>query len=149
MALELEHWEGERISALISSLSSEMKKPRILVLRCQWSTFPPLDEEFDSNVRVIDLPCAARVDPLQILEAFRSGIDGVLIAACPEEDCKSKTGSKEARRLTTALKKTLSQIGFEERLHFCSVAPRYPETFYEELQQFKRRIESDCSKEAS
>jgi coenzyme F420-reducing hydrogenase delta subunit/ferredoxin len=149
MALELEHWEGERISALISSLSSEMKKPRILVLRCQWSTFPPLDEEFDSNVRVIDLPCAARVDPLHILEAFRSGIDGVLIAACPEEDCKSKTGSKEAQRLTTALKKTLSQIGFEERLHFCSVAPRYPETFYEELQQFKRRIESDCSKEAS
>ncbi len=149
MALELEHWEGERISALISSLSSEMKKPRILVLRCQWSTFPPLDEEFDSNVRVIDLPCAARADPLQILEAFRSGIDGVLIAACPEEDCKSKTGSKEAQRLTTALKKTLSQIGFDERLHFCSVAPRYPETFYEELQQFKRRIESDCSKEAS
>jgi coenzyme F420-reducing hydrogenase delta subunit len=81
------------------------------------------------------------------MEAFQNGIDGVLIAACPEEDCKSQTGSKEARRSTTALKKTLSQIGLEERLHFCSISPRYPEAFNEELKQFKVRIESACSKE--
>ena len=142
MALELDHWEGERISALISRLSLEMEKPKILVLRCQWSSFPSLDEELISNVRIIDLPCAASVDPLYIVEAFRQGIDGILIAACPEEDCRSKTGSKEAQRLTTALKKTLSQIGLGERLHFCSVAPRYPESFHEELQQFMKRIES-------
>ncbi len=146
-ALDLEHWEGDRISTLISKLSSEMKRPKILVLRCQWSAFPSLDEELDSSVRVIDLPCAARVDPLHIMEAFRQGIDGILIAACPEEDCKSKTGSKEAHRLTTALENTLSQIGFEERLSFCSVAPRYPESFCQELQRFKRKIESVCSKE--
>ena len=146
-ALDLDHWEEDRISALISKLSSEMKTPKIMVLRCQWSTFPPLGEEFDSNVRVIDLPCAARVDPLHILEAFQNGIDGILIAACPEEDCRSKTGSKEAKRSTAALKKILSQIGLADRLHFCSVAPRYPDTFREELQQFKERIESDCSKE--
>ncbi|MGB6872811.1 MAG: hydrogenase iron-sulfur subunit [Dehalococcoidia bacterium] len=146
-ALDLEHWEEDRISALLSELPKEKKKPNILVLRCQWSVFPKLDEEFDSNVHVIDMPCAARVDPLHIVEAFRQGIDGILIAACPEEDCKSKTGSKEARRATTALKKVLSQIGFEERLHFCSVAPRYPESFYEELRQFKVRIENTCAKE--
>lgn len=146
-ALDLEHWEEDRISALIFELPKEKKKPNILVLRCQWSVFPRLDEEFDSNVHVIDMPCAARVDPLHIVEAFRQGIDGILIAACPEEDCKSKTGSKEARRATTALKKTLSQIGLEERLHFCSVAPRYPESFYEELRQFKVRIENTCAKE--
>jgi hypothetical protein len=27
------------------------------------------------------------------------------------------------------------------------VAPRYPESFYEELRQFKKRIGSTCSKE--
>ena len=148
MALELENWEGERISASISRLSLEMTKPKILVFRCQWSVFPSLDEKLNSDVRVIDLPCAARVDPLHILEAFQNGIDGILIAACPEEDCKSKTGSKESQRLITALRKTLSQIGLEERLHFCSVAPRYPETFYAELQQFKERIETSYSKKA-
>jgi len=146
-ALDLEHWEENRISALISELSKEKEKANILVLRCQWSIFPTFDEEFDSNIHIMDMPCAARVDPLHILEAFRQGIDGILIAACPEEDCKSKTGSKEAKRSATALKRTLSQIGLEERLHFCSVAPRYPEAFREELKQFKVRIESACSKE--
>jgi len=81
------------------------------------------------------------------MEAFRNGIDGVLIAACHEEDCRSKSGSKEARRLITALKNNLSQIGFEERLHFCSVAPRYPESFREELRLFEERIESAISQE--
>ena len=93
------------------------------------------------------MPCAGRIDPLHIMEAFRQGIDGVLIAACHEEDCRSKRGSKEAQRLTSALKKTLSQIGYEERLHFCSVAPRYPESFREELRLFKERIESTYSQE--
>jgi len=147
MALELESWEGERISTLVSRLSAEMERPKILVFRCQWSAFPSLDGELASNVRAIDLPCAARVDPLHILEAFQSGVDGVLIAACPEEDCRAKTGSKEAQRSIAKLGKVLSQIDFEERLHFCSVAPRYPETYYEELKQFKEKIES-CSKEA-
>ena len=147
-ALDLEHWEQERISALISELAKEKGKASILVMRCQWSVFPELDEEFDSNVHVIDVPCAGRVDRLHIVEALQNGIEGILIAACPEEDCKSKSGSKEAQRSITALKKTLSQIGLEERLHFCSVAPRYPEAFREELNQFKVRIENACSKEA-
>lgn len=147
LALDLEHWEEDRILTLISSLSKEKTRPNILVMRCQWAVFSELSEEFDSNVNIIDMPCAGRIDPLHIMEAFRQGIDGIMIAACHEEDCKSKRGSEEARRLTTALKKTLSQIGFEERLHFCSVAPRYPESFREELRLFKERIESTSSQE--
>jgi coenzyme F420-reducing hydrogenase delta subunit len=147
LALDLEHWEGERISTLISKFSREPNRPKILVMRCQWAVFPGFDEKLDSNVHVIDMPCAGRVDPLHILQAFQQGMDGVLIAACHEDDCKSKKGSKEAQRLTTGLKKTLGQIGLEERLHFCTVAPRYPESFREELQQFKERIESACSQE--
>jgi len=147
MALELENWERERISALISKLSSEMEKPKILVFRCQWSVFPPLDGELAQNVGIIDLPCAARVDTLHLLESFQKGIDGVLIAACPEEDCKLETGSREAQRSVVALKKRLSQIGFEDKLHFCSVAPRYPENFERELQQFKEAVGAGYSKE--
>ncbi len=142
MALELENWEGERISALIPKLSSEMTKPKVLVFRCQWAIFPALDEELASNVRAIDLPCAARVDTLHILEAFHNDIDGVLIVACPEEDCKQEKTSKEAEHSITQLKKKLSQIGLEDRLHFCFAAPRYPESFIYELEQFRERIEA-------
>jgi len=146
-ALELENWERERISSLISKLSLEMEKPKVLVFRCQWAVFPSFDEDFSSHVRAIDLPCAARVDMLHILEAFQSGIDGVLIAACPEDDCKQeKKGSKEAQHQVTVLKERLSQIGLGDRVHFCFVAPRYPEVFAGELRQFTEGIEADFLK---
>jgi coenzyme F420-reducing hydrogenase delta subunit len=51
--------------------------------------------------------------------------------------------------LMTALSKTLGQIGFEERLRFCSVSPRYADAFKEELREFKARIESDYAKEGT
>jgi len=147
MALEMENWEREHISALITKAASETEKPKILVFRCQWTVLPPLDRKFAPNVGVIDLPCAARVETLHLLEALQKGIDGVLIAACPEEDCHRQTGSKEAQRSVAALRERLSQIGFQDRLHFCTVAPRYPEEFNRELEQFRKRIEAIYSKE--
>ena len=145
LALELENWERERISNLISKLLAEMEPPQILVFRCQWAVFPPLDGEFGPNIRAIDLPCSARVDTLHILEAFQKGADGVLIAACAEEDCKQEKASGRAQHLVAALGERLKQIGFQDRLHFCSVAPRYDEGFDKELRQFSQRIE-DISK---
>ena len=149
IALDLENWERERISTLISKLSWEVEQPKILVFRCQWAVFPPLDGgESAPNIRSIDLPCVARVDTFHILKAFQDGIDGVLIAACSEEDCKQEGASGKAQHSIAALGERLSQIGFQDRLHFCTVAPRYPEEFDRELQQFGEKIEAICSKES-
>ncbi len=148
LALELENWEGETISTLLSKLSSEMKPPEILVFRCQWAVFPLLNGGSAQNACFIDLPCASRVDILHILEAFRRGVSGVLIAACSEEDCKQEKASGKARHSVTKLKERLTQIGLQERLHFCTVAPRYPERFDRELEQFSKKIEAIQSKES-
>jgi len=145
IALDLDNWERERISTLVSRLVAEMKSPKVLVFRCQWAVFPPLDGQFGPNVRAIDLPCAARVDTFHILEAFQKGVGGVLIAACSEEDCKQEKASGKASHSITVLKERLKQIGLQDRLHFCSVAPRYPEQWDKELQQFSQRIK-DISK---
>jgi len=140
-ALDLENWEKESISALISRLASGMQSPSILVFRCQWAVFPSLNgAELPTNVRCIDLPCASRVDILHILEAFQKGIDGVLIAACSEEDCKQERGSGKAQHSVEMLRKSLGQLGLQDRLHFCSVAPRNPEGFTRELEQFSQRV---------
>ena len=147
MALELENWERERISTLISTLSAEMEKPKILVFCCQWAVFPPLDKAFTPNIRTIDLPCAARVDTFHILQAFQKGVDGVLVAACSEEDCHRGSGSRESQRSVAVLGERLSQIGLQDKLHFCTVAPRYPEGFDRELKQFNQKIEAICAKE--
>lgn len=147
IALDLENWEKERISTLITKLTSEMESPKILVFRCQWAVFPPLNGELSPNIRFIDLPCAARVDNFHILEAFQKGIDGILIAACSEEDCKQERVSGKSQRSIANLSKRLSQIGFQDRLHFCTVAPRHPEELDRELEQFGQKINAIGSKE--
>ena len=144
LALDLENWERERISVLLSKLAAEMKTPNILIFRCQWAVFSSLDNsgELAPNIRVIDLPCASRIDTSHILEAFQNGIDGVLIAACAEEDCKQEKASGKAQHSVAALGERLSQIGLQERLHFCTVAPRYPDEFDRQLQEFSQKIEA-------
>jgi len=140
-ALELENWERERISALIPRLLAEMKPPRLLVFRCQWAAFPPLDGKLSPNIRVIDLPCAARVDPIHILDALQKGADGILVVACSEDDCKQEKAGGKAQRLVTKLNERLSQIGFQDRLYFCSIAPRHYDEFDKQLGQFSQKIE--------
>ena len=142
LALELENWEKDRISTLISRLSSEMERPKILIFRCQWAVFPPLNGEFAPNIGTIDLPCAARVDAFHILEAFQKGIDGVLIAACSEEDCKQERTSGKTQHWVAKLTDRLSQIGLGDRLHFCTVSPRYPEDFDKQLEEFSQKIDA-------
>ena len=149
LAIELEHWERKRISTLVSQLAAEMKPPRILLFRCLWAIAPPLNGEFSPNVRTIDLPCAARIDNLHILEAFQKGVDGVMVAACPEEDCHRGSGSREAQRSVAKLKEKLGQIGLEDRLHFCSLSPGDPEQLAKELRQFRQRIEAVAAKRES
>jgi coenzyme F420-reducing hydrogenase delta subunit/formate hydrogenlyase subunit 6/NADH:ubiquinone oxidoreductase subunit I len=148
-ALDLDNWERDRILNLIPQLLAEVKSPKILVFRCQWAVFPPLDGELSPNIGFIELPCAGRVDAFHILEALQKGADGVLILACSEDDCKQEGVSARAEHLVAKLKERLDQIGFQDRLHFCSVSPRYPEQVDEELRQFRQSIEAVISERKS
>lgn len=147
-ALELENWERERLSALISRLLSEMESPKIVVFRCQWSSFPSLDGSLSPNVRFVELPCAARVDVIHILDAFQNGADGVLIAACAEEDCKQEGAGGKAQHLVARLREKLTQFGYQDRLHFCSVAPRDPGRMVKELEEFSQKIREISGKKS-
>jgi coenzyme F420-reducing hydrogenase delta subunit/ferredoxin len=147
LALDLENWERDRISALLSELLVEKKSPNILVFRCQWASFPPLNGGVAQSACFIDLPCASRVDMYHVLQAFQKGVDGVLIAACAEDDCKQEKASAKAKHSVAKLKERLSQIGLDKRLHFCTVAPRHPEGLEKELEQFSKALETAGAKE--
>jgi F420-non-reducing hydrogenase iron-sulfur subunit len=62
--------------------------------------------------------CSGRVDPAFVLEAFRDGADGVLVAGCHlPSDCHYLSGNFKAQRRIQLLKKVLEQFGLEpERL---------------------------------
>jgi F420-non-reducing hydrogenase iron-sulfur subunit len=62
--------------------------------------------------------CSGRIDPTFVLEAFKNGADGVLVAGCHlPSDCHYISGNFKAQRRITLLKKVLKDFGIEpERL---------------------------------
>jgi F420-non-reducing hydrogenase iron-sulfur subunit len=62
--------------------------------------------------------CSGRIDPAFVLEAFKDGADGVLVAGCHlPSDCHYISGNFKALRRITLLKDVLRDFGIEpERL---------------------------------
>jgi F420-non-reducing hydrogenase iron-sulfur subunit len=61
--------------------------------------------------------CSGRIHPIFILEAFKNGADGVLVAGCHDGDCHYLSGNYKAQNRVSLLKKVLEQFGLEpERL---------------------------------
>ena len=81
--------------------------------------------QYPPNLRIIRVMCSGRVDPAFVLEAFRSGADGVLIAGCHPGDCHYIAGNYKAQRRGILLKKLLEQFGVEPqrlRIEFVSAS---------------------------
>jgi len=99
-------------------------EPTIISFLCNWCAYAGADLagtsrlQYPPNIRIIRIMCSGRVDPIFILEAFKSGVDGVLVAGChPPSDCHYLSGNLEAQKRILLLKKILLQLGIEpERL---------------------------------
>jgi F420-non-reducing hydrogenase iron-sulfur subunit len=99
-------------------------EPRIIGFLCNWCSYAGADLagvsriQYPPNIRIIRLMCSGRIDPAFVLEAFKDGADGVLIAGCHlPSDCHYMSGNFKALRRITLLKKVLKDLGIEpERL---------------------------------
>ena len=99
-------------------------EPKIVGFLCNWCAYAGADLagvsriQYPTNVRIVRVMCSGRVHPVFILEAFRSGADGVLVAGCHlPSDCHYISGNFKAHRRVMMLKKLLPQFGIEpERL---------------------------------
>ena len=106
-------------------------EPSIIGFLCNWCSYAGADLagvsriQYPPNLRIIRVMCSGRVDPAFILEAFRSGADGVLIAGCHPGDCHYIAGNYKAQRRGILLKKLLEQFGVEPqrlRIEFVSAS---------------------------
>ncbi|MEM0111320.1 MAG: hydrogenase iron-sulfur subunit [Candidatus Bathyarchaeia archaeon] len=99
-------------------------EPKIVAFLCNWCSYAGADLagvsriQYPPNIRVIRVMCSGRVDPAFILEAFKNGADGVLVAGCHlPSDCHYLSGNFKALRRITLLKRMLKDFGIEpERL---------------------------------
>jgi len=98
-------------------------KPRIVGFLCNWCSYAGADlagvsrVQYPPTIRIVRVMCSGRVDPIFIIEAFRRGADGVLVAGCHPGDCHYLAGNYKAQRRVVMLKRLLEQFGIEpERL---------------------------------
>jgi len=94
-------------------------EPRILGFLCNWCSYAGADLagvsriSYPTNIRIIRTMCSGRVDPLHVLEAFRLGIDGVLVTGCHPGDCHYITGNYACEKRVKFLKDVLRQVGID------------------------------------
>ncbi|MEM3627810.1 MAG: hydrogenase iron-sulfur subunit [Candidatus Bathyarchaeia archaeon] len=99
-------------------------EPKIIGFLCNWCSYAGADLagvsriQYPPNIRIVRVMCSGRIDPIFILEAFKNGADGVLVAGCHlPSDCHYISGNFKALRRVTLLRKILSEFGIEpERL---------------------------------
>ena len=99
-------------------------EPIIVGFLCNWCSYAGADLagvsriQYPPSIRIIRVMCSGRVDPAFVLEAFKSGADGVLVAGCHlPSDCHYLSGNFKAQRRIALMKTVLEQFGIEpERL---------------------------------
>ncbi len=107
-------------------------EPKIVGFLCNWCSYAGADLagvsrfQYPPNLRAIRVMCSGRVHPSHIMEAFKKGADGVLVAGChPPNDCHYISGNLKAARRIALLKKLMVQLGMNEnrlRLEWISAA---------------------------
>jgi F420-non-reducing hydrogenase iron-sulfur subunit len=81
--------------------------------------------------------CSGRVDPVFILEAFKKGADGVLVAGCHPGDCHYQSGNYKTNRRIKLLKKLLDELGMEpDRVRFEYVSASEGHKFAQVVKDF-------------
>jgi F420-non-reducing hydrogenase iron-sulfur subunit len=125
-------------------------EPKIVGFLCNWCSYAGADlagisrMQYPTNIRIIRVMCSGRVDPAFVLEAFKGGADGVLIAGCHlPSDCHYISGNFKAQRRIALLKKVLIQFGIEpERLRLewisASEGDRFAKTMKEMTEQIRK-----------
>ncbi len=125
-------------------------EPRIVAFFCNWCTYAAADlagisrVKYSPNMRMVRVMCSGRIDPSFVLEAFRSGADGVLIGGCNPGDCHYKEGNYKTMRRAMLLSQMLQDLGIEKerfRLEWiCASCARELQTTVNQMADDLRRL---------
>ena len=123
------------------------KAPKIVAFCCQNSAMEAaqMAGEFGitlpDGLRLVQVPCAGKIDLDYILNAFVAGADGVLVLACHPGNCKSEHGNTYARWRVTDAQRRLCEVGLDHtRLRFATLASNMAIDFERILTEFETRL---------
>jgi heterodisulfide reductase subunit A-like polyferredoxin/coenzyme F420-reducing hydrogenase delta subunit len=100
-------------------VSPSPHSPVSLIFGCAWSGYAAMELagarglEYSAQVRVIELPCSARLSPLHVLYALLNGAAYVLLALCPPDECHFVNGNRFAEMRIENLRAQLVVHGID------------------------------------
>jgi heterodisulfide reductase subunit A len=113
-------------------------EPRILALLCYWCSYAGADmagverRKAPACFRTIRVRCSSSVNMGLVLELYRMGVDGVIVAGCPHHSCHHMWGNWLADKRTAALRQLLLQVGIDDRrLVFQNIGLMHGQAFAE------------------
>ncbi len=111
------HTDAQILSHIRTLTKNEC--PLIVAFLCNWCAYACADLTgvlhitYPTNIRVIRVMCAGRVNPGFVLEAFGCGADGVLVAGCKIGECHYIHGNEDAEHRMAALSGLLAGVGID------------------------------------
>lgn len=106
-------------TALSSGLSDVAQQLELLVMACANSAGYALasarlqNQPWPTGARLVQVPCAGKIDPAMVLKALSQGQDGVLVISCFPEACYSLDGNTWVGYRLEHLRHLMDQAGAE------------------------------------
>jgi F420-non-reducing hydrogenase iron-sulfur subunit len=120
--------------------------PKILCFCCNWCSYAGADLagvsrfQYPPTIRIIRVMCSGRVDPAFILEAFKDGIDGVIVTGCHIGDCHYLKGNEFTKDRFERFQKILKIMGLDKRFRLEWVSASEGKRFSELITDFTNQI---------
>jgi len=120
--------------------------PKIVCFCCSWCSYAGADLagvsrfQYPSTIRILRVMCSGRVDPAFILEAFKDGIDGVLVTGCHIGDCHYLKGNEFAKERFERFQSVLKIMNLEKRFRLEWVSASEGKRFAEIITEFTNDI---------
>ena len=120
--------------------------PKIVCFCCSWCSYAGADLagvsrfQYPSTIRIVRVMCSGRVDPAFILEAFKEGIDGVLVTGCHIGDCHYLKGNEFAKERFERFQSVLKIMNLEKRFRLEWVSASEGKRFAEVITEFTNDI---------
>jgi len=141
------------IGAIHTLADAEVEGERILGFLCGGCGYPAADNasefvkgngngngngddsrSYPASFLPLRIPCGGRLDTLYVLEAFRSGFDGVAVFRCREGHCHNLIGNLDMDRRVNLLRTVLRSRRLDDsRLRIVDISPFEGERFVEQV----------------
>ncbi len=122
-------------------------EPRIVAFLCNWCAYQAADRagqaklSYPQSLLTVRVMCTGRVEPAFVLQAFREGADGVLVAGCHPGDCHYVDGNLRAAARHAVLSRALDQAGIEPaRFRIAWASATEAERFAEEVREMTEEV---------